>query len=48
MIPENTGETFGRELYGKLAAIAKQYLAKTATSVPSELLFSQAGFILTA
>jgi hypothetical protein len=26
----------GKELYGKLAAMAKQYLAITATSVPSE------------
>jgi hypothetical protein len=37
----------GKELYGKLAATAKQYLAITATSVPSERIFCKAGVILT-
>jgi hypothetical protein len=37
----------GKELYGNLAAVAKQYLAGTAPSVPLERLFSKAGIVLT-
>jgi hypothetical protein len=36
-----------KELYGKLAATAKKYAAISATSVPSERLFSKARIILT-
>jgi hypothetical protein len=36
-------EKLEKDLYGKLAEIAKQYLATTATPVPSERLFFQIG-----
>jgi hypothetical protein len=38
---------FGKELYSKLAALAKQYLAVTGASVPSERLFYVSGRTLT-
>jgi hypothetical protein len=39
-------EEIGRELCGKLAAVAKQYLAISDMSVLSEWLFSKGGLIL--
>jgi hypothetical protein len=46
-VPIKCWVKIGIEIRGKLAAIAKQHLTITATSVFSEQLFSKAGVILT-